>query len=217
MGLTKRVAGNNLPKEPMDVIHKSNRLEKKLQELRKDPEIKELDSKKINIQIYDCVKDKIIEESSLGNNLLSKERLAYYLKLPVIKIAHNYINRPHKAKNCKSAIVTELDSITITIKCLPETYVASPLYALGYIDDLIYDHIMIKEPNQPGETLMGSETFDLIMQYMIKTTNKSDINSMEKLFKKICGYDVLIRPTDFCRNKHTEYYIIEKILNKKGV
>ena len=211
---TKRISGNLLPKDPMDVIHKSNRLEKKLQELRKDPEIKKLDSSKIHIQIYNGVKDRIVERSSLGSNLLSKERLAYYLKLPVIKVVHHYVNRPYKAKNCKSVTITELDNITITIKYLPEAYVASPLYTLGYIDDLFYDNIMIKEPNQPGETVMGSETFNLIMQYMINTTGKSDIHSMEKLFKDITGCNVKIKQTDFCRNKHPEYYVIEKCLKK---
>lgn len=211
---TKRISGNLLPKDPMDVIHKSNRLEKKLHELRKDSEIKKLDSSKIHIQIYNGVKDRIVEKSSLGSNLLSKERLAYYLKLPVIKVVHHYVNRPYKAKNCKSVTITELDNITITIKYLPEAYVASPLYTLGYIDDLLYDNIMIKEPNQPGETVMGSETFNLIMQYMINTTSKSDIHSMEKLFKDITGCNVKIRQTDFCRNKHPEYYVIEKCLKK---
>lgn len=214
---TKRISGNLLPKDPMDVIHKSNRLEKKLQELRKDSEIKKLDSSKIHIQIYNGVKDRIVERSSLGSNLLSKERLAYYLKLPVIKVVHHYVNRPYKAKNCKSVTITELDNITITIKYLPEAYVASPLYTLGYIDDLLYDNIMIKEPNQPGETVMGSETFNLIMQYMINTTGKSDIHSMEKLFKDITGCNVKIRQTDFCRNKHPEYYVIEKCLKRKDI
>ena len=215
---TKRLAGNLLPKDPMDVINKSNRLEKTLQHLKKDADTKHLSNDKIKILLYSGKKEKIIEKCTLGSNLLSEKRKKYYEQLPVVKIEKIYENHMRKAtRNSKSVCVTTLEGVEITIKFLPEAYVESELYQLGYINDLIYDHICSKDTDQPGETVIGSESFDLIMKHMINTRGKSDINSMEKIFKDICGCNVKIRQTDFCRNKHPEYYVIEKCLRKKEI
>lgn len=209
MGLTKRVAGNILPKEPMDVINKSNRLKIKLVSL-----LREVSKDKIVILLYNNKKERVVETCHLTSNTLSEARKRYYEELPVLKVEKIYENRIQRAANSKNVNYTVLERIEITVKFLPESYVNSDLYQLGYINHNIYDYIMSKDKSEPGETVLSSESYELILQHMIKTSGKSDINSMEKLFKNLCGCNIRIRPTDFCRNKHPEYYIIEKILNK---
>lgn len=210
MGLTKRIAGNILPKEPMDVINKNNRLRKTLENLHKDG----ITNNMITILLYSNKKERVVETCSLTSNALSGARKRYYEELPVLKIEKIYENRTRRAANAKNVNYSVLDRVEITIKFLPEAYVNSDLYQLGYINHTIYDFIASKESTESGECVLGSESYELILQHMIKTSGKSDIHSMEKLFKKFCGCDVRIRPSDFCRNKSPEYYIIEKILKK---
>ena len=210
MGLTKRIAGNILPKEPMDVINKNNRLRKTLERLHKDGITNDM----ITISLYNSKKERIVETCSLTNNMLSGARKRYYEELPVLKTEKIYENRTRRATNAKNVNYAVLVRVEITIKFLPEAYVNSDLYQLGYINHNIYDFIASKGSTESGECVLGSESYELILQHMIKTSGKSDIHSMEKLFKKLCGCDVVIRPTDFCRNKIPEYYIIEKVVNK---
>ena len=213
MGLTKRIAGNNLPKEPMDVINKNNRLKKTLENLHREG----ISESKITILVYSNTKERVVETCSLTSNVLSEARRKYYEELPVLKKEKIYQNYIRRSANAKNVTETVLDRVEITVKFLPEAYVNSDLYQLGYINHGIYDYIMSKDKSEPGETVLGSETYELILQHMIKTSGKSDIRSMEKLFRNLCGCNVRIRPTDFCRNKSPEYYIIEKILKKKEV
>lgn len=130
----------------------------------------------------------------------------------------------------------------ITLKYLPVYYVLHIFYKKYFINDLIYDHIIDQEEIQNKVTVIGTEAYGLIRNYVDKMFNrdtyikhvrkqalvngnirylKSSDSFVELLFKDLCllydvehDYDIKIIPS-IRKDNLIDYYIIQAIeINK---
>lgn len=214
------ISHDNLPKKPLRVIHRHNRLLHKIHKLQLQNPLDHEMLKKIFITV-DGTND------YLCYNDLTQEQRDVFDFYPVLNYSTERVSTGTPKWNRLYSLKPDIDVyVTIhnfRIKKLPKYYIEHPFYQKGFINELIYDHI-IADNDSESATVIGTEAYADMIEYISVPENKfkllkgakhndknySDNKILELLFSSLCKCKVGIRGETGIHGEICWYIIYKK-------